>query len=46
MPVAKLRPLVGVVQIDDDVGGIEQYDQMLCEIGDSIDVQPGVAQQH
>jgi len=34
------------VQVDDDVGRIEQYDQMLSEVGDRIDVQIGLAEQH
>ena len=46
VPVAELRPAVGVVQIDDDVGGIEQHDQVLREIGERVDAQIRVAQQH
>ena len=46
VPVAELGPAIGVVQIDDDVGGIEQHDQVLREIGDRVDAQIGIAQQH
>src|SRR5690242_11539415 len=46
MPVTELRTAVGVMQIDDDVGGIEQYDQVLCKVGDRIYVQVRIAQQH
>src|ERR1700686_3560747 len=43
--VAELGPAVGVVKVHDDVGGIEQYDQVLREIGDSVDLKVGLAQQ-
>jgi len=33
-----------VVEIDDDVGGIEQHDQMLREIGQGIDPDVPVAE--
>ena len=46
VPVAEFGPAIGVVQIDDDVGGIEQHDQVLREIGDRVDMQVRVAQQH
>jgi hypothetical protein len=44
--VAELGPAVGVVQVDDDVVGIEKHDQVLREIGERIDPQIGIAQQH
>ena len=34
VPLAELGPPIGVMGIDDDVGGIEQDDQVLCQIGD------------
>jgi len=37
--VVELRPPISVMQIDEDVDGIEQSDQMLREIGDGIDAQ-------
>ena len=40
------RAGIGVVEIDDDVGGIEQHDQVLREIGDRIDPEVAVGQQH
>ena len=46
MPVAELGPAIGVVQIDDNVGGIEQHDQVLREIGYRVDMQIRLAQQH
>ncbi len=46
MPVAELGPAVGVMQIDDNVGGIEQHDQVLRQVDDRIDVQVCVTQQH
>src|SRR6266480_6978048 len=46
VPVAEFGPAVGVMQIDDDVGGVEQYDQVLREVGDCVYAQVGIAQQH
>jgi hypothetical protein len=43
--VAEFGPAVGVVEIDDDIGGIEQDDQVLREIGKRVDAQIRVAQQ-
>ena len=43
--VAEFGPAIGMVQIDDDVGGIEQHDQVLREIRDRIDAQLPVAEQ-
>jgi hypothetical protein len=34
------------VQINDDVAGIEQYDQVLPEVGDRVDPQIRIAEQH
>src|ERR1700730_5655165 len=45
LPVAELRPAIGVVQIDDNVGGIEEHDQVLREEGDRIDAEVGIAQE-
>ena len=45
VPVAELRPAIGVVQIDDNVGGIEEHDQVLREVGDRIDAEVGIAQE-
>src|SRR5580704_1659522 len=45
VPVAKLRPAIGMVQIDDNVGGIEQHDQVLREVGDRVDAEVGIAQE-
>src|SRR5437764_278351 len=39
VPVAKLGPAIGVVQIDDNVGGIEEHDQVLREVGDRVDAE-------
>src|SRR4029077_10502623 len=36
--VAELGPAVRVVKVHDDVGGIEQHDQVLREITDCVDV--------
>jgi hypothetical protein len=44
-PLAELGATIGVVKIDDNVGGIEQHDQMLREIGRCVDPQVRVAQQ-
>ena len=44
--VAELRPAIGVVQIDDNVGGIEEHDQVLREVGDSVDAEVGIAQEN
>ena len=41
---AGIHGAVGVVEIDDDVGGIEQHDQMLREIGQGIDPDVPVAE--
>src|ERR1700730_10064029 len=38
VPVAELPPAIGVVKVHEDVGGIEQYDQMLRQVGDGIDL--------
>src|ERR1700730_3752515 len=43
--VAELGPAIGVVQIDDDVGGIEEHDQVLREVGHRIDAEVGIAQE-
>src|ERR1700731_5381136 len=42
--VAELRPAIGVVQIDDNVGGIEEHDQVLREAEDRVEVKGGIAQ--
>jgi hypothetical protein len=42
----KLRPGVGAVDVDDDIGRIEQNDQVLREIGQRIYLQVHVRQQH
>jgi hypothetical protein len=39
VPVAELRPAIGVVQIDDNVGGIEEHDQVLRKVGDRVDAK-------
>ena len=46
MPVAELGPAIGVVQVDDNVGGIEEHDQVLREVGDAVDAEVGIAQEH
>ena len=38
-PLAKLRPGIGAVDVDDDIGRIEQNDQVLREIGQRIYLQ-------
>jgi len=43
--VAKLGPAIGVVQIDDNVEGIEEHDQVLREVGDRVDAEVGLAQE-
>ena len=45
MAVAEFRPAVGVVEIDHDVGRIEQHDQMLRQIGESVDAKAAIAEQ-
>jgi len=45
MLASKLLPAIRVMQVDHNVRGIEQNDQMLREIRDGIDVQlPGAEQ--
>ena len=44
--VAELGPAIGVVQVDDYVGGIEEHDQVLREVGDPVDAEVGVAQEN
>ena len=44
--VAELRPSISVMQIADDVGWIQQHDQMLRQVGKGIDGELGVAQEH
>ena len=44
VPVAELGPAIGVVDVDDDVGGIEQHDQVLREVCDPVDAEVGIAQ--
>ena len=46
MAVTEFRLVVGVVEIDDDVGGIEQHDQVLREVSNGVDAQLPVAEQH
>jgi hypothetical protein len=44
--VAELSPAIGVVQIDDNVGGIEEHDQVLREVGDRVGTEVGIAQEN
>src|ERR1700736_759855 len=44
--VAELGPAIGVVQIDDNVGGIEEHDQVLRKVSDGVDVEIRLAQEH
>src|SRR5208283_3968307 len=44
-PVAELRPAIGVVQIDNNVGGIEEHDQVLRKVGDRVDAEVSIAQE-
>ena len=43
VPVAKLGPAIGLVQVDNNVGGIEEYDQVLRKVGDPVYPEVGVA---
>src|SRR5258706_1235028 len=45
MPVAELGAAIGVVQVDDKVVGIEEHDQVLREVGDSVDAEVCIAQE-
>src|SRR6516165_9665670 len=45
VPVTKLGPAIGVVQVDHDVGRIEQHDQVLREVGDRVGMEVGLAQE-
>ena len=45
-PLPELRPGIGAVDIDHDIGRIEQNDQVLREIGQCIHLQVLVRQQH
>src|SRR5882762_8660750 len=44
-PVAKLGPAISVVEVDDDIGGVEQHDEMLREVGNRIYEQVYFAQE-
>jgi len=44
-PVAKLGTVISMVKVDDDIGGVEQHDEMLREVGHRVHPQVGVAQQ-
>ena len=35
--LAELGPAIRVMEVDDDVGGIEQDDQVLRQIGDGVE---------
>ena len=37
--VSKLRSAISVMEIDDDVGGVEQNNQVLREISDGVDAE-------
>ena len=41
-----MRAAIGVVEVDDDVGRIEQHEQVLREISDGVDVEVRLAQEH
>ena len=45
-PLPELRPGIGAVDIDHDIGRIEQNDQVLREIGQCIHLQVLVRKQH
>ncbi len=45
-PFPELRPAIGAMDIDHDIGRIEQNDQVLREIGQCIHLQILVRQQH
>src|ERR1700730_17524141 len=45
VPVAEFGPAGGMMQVDHDVGGIEQYDQVLRQIGDRVALQVCIAQE-
>jgi hypothetical protein len=44
--LAKLRPGIGTVDVDDDIRRIQQNDQVLREIGQRVHLQVPVGQQH
>ena len=46
VPVAELGPAIGVVQVDDNVGRIEEHDQVLREVGDTVDAEVSIAQEN
>jgi hypothetical protein len=45
MTIAQFRPTIGVMETDDDVGGVEQHDHMLREISVGIGAQLPVVEQ-
>ena len=36
LAVAKLRPMIGVIQIDENINGVEQHDEMLRKVGQRV----------
>ena len=44
--VPEFRPAVGMMEVDHNVGRIEQHDQVLRQISESIDTQVAVAEQN
>ncbi len=38
-PVAKLGTAICMVKVDDDIGGVEQHDEMLREVGHRVHLQ-------
>src|SRR5271165_2884569 len=45
-PLAELGPAIGVMDIDDNVGGIEQDDEALRQIGEGVDAEIRIAEEH
>jgi hypothetical protein len=46
VPVMELGPAIGVVEVDDDVSGLVQYDQVLSEIGNGVYSKLRIAEKH
>jgi hypothetical protein len=44
-PFAELRSTIGMMQIDDNVSGIEEHDQVLRKVGDPVNAKVRIVQE-